>query len=247
LKFPRTIPELIPESCENPARIPEWTKPLSSTEIAEILASFCGDGGDERAVKTFQRNICNWYKAVREAYCWLPETNLRIGNGKNTRYTSFCCQQFETLAQVGKDGYDLWIASVHAANPDKLNAPAPSSMDQAPPQPQVNNAMVPYQPLKGEMERFTPPERKIRKFVSTEEFTKIAKQNTETALDVTQSNSTSLTDALINQMEQEGQKLGLTLFQAKYGTAHSIMAGLEEALAKKSGLETESVPGSPPD
>jgi predicted secreted acid phosphatase len=104
--------------------------------------------------------------------------------------------------------------------------------------------MVPYQAQDGELERFAPPARKLRRFVSTEAFVNTAKQHTETALDVTQSNAEALTAALVNQMQQEGQKLGVTLFQAKYGTAHAVMADLEETLAKKSGL-VEATPPPP--
>lgn len=235
LEFPSRTPEslleAVPEPLSNFTRIPEWTEPLSSKQIAEVFAVQF-----EGAIASWQRNISNWFPVICEAYKWLPETDLRFGSGKNTRYTPFCCQQFETLAQIGKDGYATWIESVHEANRDKLPSAPVSELAST-----DASAMVPYQPQSGEMERFTPPERKIRKYTSTAEFTTIAKQNTETALDVTQSNSESLANALINQMVQEGQKLGVTLFQAKYGTAHSVMNDLEDALAKKSGLQTEPV------
>ena len=218
----------------------KWLHPRSSREIAEIL-------------NTDRRNISNWYLVVRRVYCWLPEAELKIGAGKATRYTPFCCQQFESLQAVtgqGK-GYDDWIASVHQAYPEAIAAysaqtadPDIISSEALPPGNRSisEQAMLPYQPSIDEIERFTPPDRKFFRYTTTGKFVDSAKRQTEQGIDVTQSNSCALADSLINQMHQEGQKLGLTLFQAKYGTAQAVMAELEQTLAKKSGLVEEPQP-----
>ena len=202
-------------------------RPKSATELASDY------GVSDKTIQT-------WYKSVCAAYCWLDPGVLKTGSSNKTRYTPICQELIAQYRVAVKDlSEEAWIASVHADNADKISAGTPSEPTKTP---NTHPVMVPYQPQAGEMERFTPPGRKIFKFTSTEEFTSQAKKNTEMALDVTQSNSTALTDALVNQMQQEGQKLGLTLFQAKYGTAHSVLAELEQALAKKSGLAEEAHP-----
>ena len=195
------------------------------------------------------RAFQDWFKTVCSSYVWVSLSDLKTGNSNKTRYTVLCQDLIAQYRDASKSlSADDWIKTIYESNRDKvqiLEGVDAELVEDSQPLFVENSVMVPYQPQAGEMDKFTPPERKIRKFVSTNDFVNTAKENTETALDITQSNSVSLTDALINQMQQEGQKLGLTLFQAKYGTAQSVVAGLEETLAKKSGLET--IPAAPQD
>ncbi len=89
----------------------KWTSPQSSRAIAEILVP---DPSVPNSVDNFRRNVTNWYPVIRDAYCWLPESDLRTGSGKGTRYTPFCCEQMEALMNATAQGsYGDWIASVH--------------------------------------------------------------------------------------------------------------------------------------
>lgn len=67
------------------------------------------------------KTIQNWFKTVCKAYPWIPATELKLGSGNKIRYSV----QFQSLLCEYRDSAqtmsaDEWIASVHAANPDKL-------------------------------------------------------------------------------------------------------------------------------
>lgn len=187
-----------------------------------------------------RKTVQEWFQKVKEACPWLSDSDLKL---PDERYTPIAVGLMGHYRTAGLP-FKAWKTQLWEENPALVSAfqasqkpqPAPAPETAAHAQLEGERDMVPYQPQSGELERFAPPALKLRRFVSTEAFVTTAKQHAETALDVTQSNSDALTAALVNQMEQEGQKLGLTLFQAKYGTAHAVMADLEETLAKKSGL-----------
>jgi len=225
-------------ACEISPEMPCQGSTDSSEPSPEVRSKSSRELADEYGVS--DKTIQIWFKAVTAAYNWLEPETLKTGKSAKTRYTPLCQQLIaEYRAAVKELSEEEWIGSVHANNSDKM-ASRTSFVSAQTAAGQIS--MIPYQPPVGEMERFTPPDRKIFKYTSTEEFTTQAKKNTEIALDVTHSNSSSLADALVSQMQQEGQKLGLTLFQAKYGTAHSVLAELEQSLAKKSGLAEEVQP-----
>jgi hypothetical protein len=74
------------------------------------------------------RAIQNWFKIVADAYCWLPETDLKMGDGKNTRYLPFTISAMQALRiarQSGQTGSD-WITAIHNANADKLQVGQPT-------------------------------------------------------------------------------------------------------------------------
>ena len=233
----QTIPQA-PEitSSDLRAQCEEASSAVPEPKSAKALAALYG---------VSDRTLQDWFKTICTAYLWLPLTDLKSGNSNKTRYTVLCQDLIAQYREAAKDlSADAWIKSIRAAHSEQGAFPEPEVTEAAFVEAPFEHEsdMVPYQPQDGELERFTPPARKLRRFVSTEAFVNTAKQHTETALDVTQSNSASLTTALVNQMEQEGQRLGLTLFQAKYGTAQSVMADLEETLAKKSGLVEDTPP-----
>ena len=206
------------------------------TDVDELLQielwkpgepQYCKAVADHYGVS--RRTVQKWFQRLLKLCPWFTESDLHLSDD---RYTPLAVELMGECYLSGSA--KLWAEQVAERFVSYL-APCPDSSSA----PTSNPAMVPYQPESEEIDRFTPPDRKVFKFTSTDKFTAIAKQNTETTLDVTQNNSSSLTEALVSQMQQEGQKLGLTLFQAKYGTAHTVLAELEQSLAKKSGLAEE--------
>jgi len=191
-----------------------------------------------------RKTVQEWFQKVKEACPWLSDSDLKL---PDERYTPIAVGLMGHYRTSGLP-FKAWKTQIWEENPALVSAFQASQQTQpdketaAHDRLESESSMVPYQPQQGELERFAPPALKLRRFVSTEAFVSTAKQHAETALDVTQSNSDALTAALVKQMEQEGQKLGLTLFQAKYGTAHTVMADLEETLAKKSGLVEATQP-----
>ncbi|PSB26650.1 hypothetical protein [Stenomitos frigidus] len=105
----REIPANVARNSRNASA--KWGSPKSSREIAEMLVP---NPETANSVENFRRNVANWYPVIRQAYCWMPEQELRIGSGKGTRYTPFCCEQMEALMNATAQGsYGDWIASVH--------------------------------------------------------------------------------------------------------------------------------------
>jgi|GEM_PF-1066069 len=190
-----------------------------------------------------RKSVQEWFQKVKEACPWVADADLKL---PDERYTPIAASLMGNYRTSGLP-FKAWKAQIWEQNAALVAALQSSQLAQAHEnaanvQSEPATGMVPYQPQPGETERFTPPALKLRQFVSTAAFVSTAKQQTATALDITQSNTDALSAALINQMQQEGQKLGLTLFQAKYGTAHSVMAEMEDVLAKKSGLVDAAPP-----
>ena len=115
----REIPATLARNSRNAST--KWDAPKSSREIAEILVP---NPETANSVENFRRNVANWYPVIRQAYCWLPETDLRSGSGKGTRYTPFCCEQMEALMLSTTQGrsYEDWIVAVHQAHAEDYAA-----------------------------------------------------------------------------------------------------------------------------
>lgn len=94
---------------------PQPSEPRSSTEIAAQYGAS-------------QRTFLDWYKIVRQAYFWVEETDLRKGVSDKTRYTPLFQELLTKFKKSGLTQAD-WIASVHAANADKLPIAASTSSD----------------------------------------------------------------------------------------------------------------------
>jgi len=219
--------------------------------VSELRPKSAKEVGDEYGVS--DRVIQDNFKIVQKAYPWIALSNLRVGSSNKTRYTQLC-QQLIAEFRASELTPDDWVASIHKRHAEDYESwlqaqivqpdPLLDEMSSSPesPNPVDRYGMVAYEGKTGEMERFVPKPRKVYRFTSTREFVDTARQNTEEGLDAVQSNSSALATALISQMTEEGRKLGVTLFQAKYGTAHSVLADMEEDLAKKSGLAEEVQP-----
>ncbi len=105
-----------PEPLNNVARTSlEAREPKSAKELAAQYQ--VGD-------RTFQ----TWFKAVCAAYPWIDPKTLKTGSGNKIRYTPLCqALVAEYRAVSTKLSEEAWIASVHAANSEKLatsNAPS---------------------------------------------------------------------------------------------------------------------------
>jgi hypothetical protein len=208
------------------------------------------------------RTIQTWIGTIESAYFWLEESALKTGSSNNLRYTPLCQ---ELIAEYRSSGLSAksWVASVHAANPDKFQ-PAqplqtrpvgsppglptvdPQSLIDPPDAPidaefidakdEQGNAIIPYKPSQAELDKFKPPQIQTFRYTQKTEFIETAKQQTEQGIDNSKANSVGLAEALINHMSQEGQVLGIDMFHAKYGSAQEMFSNLESALAKKQGL-----------
>lgn len=67
------------------------------------------------------KTIQSWFKAVCAAYCWLEPETLKTGRSAKTRYTPLCQALIaEYRASASDLAEEEWIASVHAAHPEKL-------------------------------------------------------------------------------------------------------------------------------
>lgn len=232
--LPVPLIELAPTPCEGSTNShpPLWAP--TEPQFTKAIAAYYG---------VSRKSVQEWFQKVREACPWFADADLKL---PDERYTSMAVSLMGNYRTSGLP-FKAWKAQIWEQNAALVAAfqsspLAPASENAANVQSEPATGMVSYQPQPGEIERFTPPALKLRQFVSTEAFVSTAKQQTATALDITQSNTNALSAALVSQMQQEGQKLGLTLFQAKYGTAHSVMAEMEDVLAKKSGLVDATPP-----
>lgn len=89
----------------------------------EIRSKSAKELADEYGVS--DRTINTWFKTVAAAYCWMEVEALKTGKSAKTRYTPL----FQKLladyrADAANRSDQDWMAAVHAANADKLSAPA---------------------------------------------------------------------------------------------------------------------------
>lgn len=86
-------------------------QPRSASELARHF------GVTDRAVQ-------NWYPIIKSAYLWMPETDLRVGTGKNTRYLPPAVKAMTELRDARSNGQtaDQWVASVHRENGEAIAA-----------------------------------------------------------------------------------------------------------------------------
>ncbi len=254
LEFPRSVLEEFQQVSTNLSRIPEWQSPKSSTEIAEALAPL--HGVDPR---TFQRNISNWFLVIKRAYCWFPEGDLRFGIGKLTRYTPFCCQQFETLAQVGKDGYDLWIASVHDSHRDVYQTWLQNRIEQVD---EVVDGEIEETPAASTASQGAITVHASQQPIAVHQINQIhltvintqpqvdqALANLQSTLSLWNQNSNNLESALVQNAENQGSELGAKVAIAKVSKLVQTSEQVEQALAAQLGLlgKPQTAPAAPQD
>jgi len=112
LDLPENTCEASLEVSIEPVKAPSEVRAKSAKEIAEEF------GVTDKTIQT-------WFKSVCAAYPWIASKTLKTGNGNKIRYTPLCqalIVEYRTAAiELSEED---WIASVHAANPEKL-APNP--------------------------------------------------------------------------------------------------------------------------
>jgi hypothetical protein len=100
-------PDVVPSSDE--------LRPKSSKELADQY-------------RVSDRTIQGWFKAVTTAYPWIEIESLKVGRSAKTRYTPLCqvliAEYREAATSLSEED---WIATVHAANPEKLPTDIPIS------------------------------------------------------------------------------------------------------------------------
>jgi uncharacterized protein YukE len=81
-------------------------QPKSAKELAEYF------GVTDRAIQ-------NWFKFIADAYCWLSESDLKAGDGKNTRYRPFTISAMQALRVARESGQTAndWIAEIQKLAP----------------------------------------------------------------------------------------------------------------------------------
>jgi hypothetical protein len=105
---PKFTCEVIPEASPEAVEASPEVRAKSSKELA-----------DEYEVS--DRTVQTWVKTVATAYLWIPLKALKTGKSAKTRYTLLCQALIaEYRAAAAELSEEDWIASVHAANPEKL-------------------------------------------------------------------------------------------------------------------------------
>lgn len=118
--------------------VPEFENPIPEVRESadEVGASMKSAVELAKEFKTSDRSIQNWYGLVATAYSWLPEADLKLGTGKNTRYTSLCIAKMGELKAARDAGLTAndWIARVRQQNEAAIAA---YQSKQQRPQPEV--------------------------------------------------------------------------------------------------------------
>jgi len=78
-------------------KLPET--PLSSSAIAEFL-------------NVSKPTIADYYKKIRRAFYWMPDSDFCLGSGNKKQYTVFCIQQMESLSV--SSNHEQWISEIQS-------------------------------------------------------------------------------------------------------------------------------------
>jgi len=102
--------------CKPVLEVAQHSPELRPKSAAELASDY---GVSDKTIQT-------WYKAVCAAYCWLDSKVLKTGSSNKTRYTPICQELIAQYRVAVKDlSEEAWIASIHAANPDKIASETP--------------------------------------------------------------------------------------------------------------------------
>jgi hypothetical protein len=114
-KLPEVAPEVALEASPEVVAAATEVRSKSAKELA-----------DQYGVS--DRTVQSWFKTVTTAYAWIEPEALKTGKSAKTRYTPLCQ---ELMAAYRTSAINIseedWIASVHAANPEKLATVAAAS------------------------------------------------------------------------------------------------------------------------
>lgn len=85
----------------------------------EVRAKSAKELADEYEVS--DRTVHTWFKTVTAAYPWIEPEALKTGKSAKTRYTPLCQALIAAYRALASNvSEEDWIASIHAANPEKL-------------------------------------------------------------------------------------------------------------------------------
>ena len=123
------IPSNLPEANPN---LPYETSSEVVASLPEVRSKSAREVADEYGVS--DRTVQTWFKVVATAYPWISPEALRTGKSAKTRYTPLCQTLLgEYRSSAGSLSEDDWIASIHAANPEKMpSIPALQKRDDIP-------------------------------------------------------------------------------------------------------------------
>jgi hypothetical protein len=187
-----------------------------------------------------RKTVQLWYGKIAGACSWWSETDLKLPDG---RYTPLC---IELMGDYRLSGLliDAWTLQIQERFADQIAALSDSLQETPDPPTESSSAMVPYQPTATELAMFDPPTLKTFRFTDKREFASSAALKLRQGMEFTMQNTSKLDEALLEQLESEGEMLGVLMFQRKYGRAQEKFTQLQDQLAKKSGLaaDVESPP-----
>jgi hypothetical protein len=107
-KLPEVAPEVALEASPEVVATSPEVRSRSAKELADQY------GVSDRTIQT-------WFKTVTTAYAWIEPEALKTGKSAKTRYTPLCQELMATYRTSATNASEEdWIASVHAANPEKL-------------------------------------------------------------------------------------------------------------------------------
>jgi len=109
---PLNLSEATHEVCLKASRVTvELSPEVRAKSAREIAAEY----------NVSDKTVQIWFKTVMAAYLWIEPETLKTGKSAKTRYTPLCQALISEYRAVAAElSEDDWIASVHAANPDKM-------------------------------------------------------------------------------------------------------------------------------
>jgi hypothetical protein len=118
------------EAPTNLFEIPSEVSAPPSTEPIELSSEVRSKSAREISEQfgVSDKTVQTWYKSICAAYPWIEPEALKTGKSAKTRYTPLCqslIAEYRTAATELSE--EDWIASVHAANVEKLAAIAPAT------------------------------------------------------------------------------------------------------------------------
>lgn len=213
--------EVSPESFEPSLKVGS----KSATEI-----------GDDYGVST--KTVQTWFKAVRAAYPWIEPGALKTGRSVKTCYTSLCQALIaEYRASAATVSEEDWIASVHAANPDKIQV---SEVTDA----ELVEEFESSEPASSAI-TLRPSDSSIAvhqvnqiylTVINTQAQVDQALATLQTTLTQWSQNNSNLESALIQSAENQGSEIGAKVAIAKVSKLVQTSEQVEQSLAVQLGL-----------
>jgi hypothetical protein len=196
-----------------------------------------------------RKSVQLWFQKVAIACPWFRETELKLLDG---RYTPLCVELMGDYRLSGLllESWKLRIQERFSEEAKqyfvgRFLAPGTSTAASSPlPDSAQEASLTSYSPTPAEIETFELPLLQTYKFSDKRSFAAKASERVEQSMDVYGKNESALDDALLDQLDSEGEMLGVLMFQRKYGKAQETFSRLQNEFAKKSGLVSDPPPPS---